>query len=176
MATVRTRYAPSPTGVPHVGNMRTALFSYLLARHHGGQFVLRLEDTDRARLVPESIPAISESLHWLGLDYDEGPDVGGPYAPYTQSERLEEYRAAADRLLAEGKAYQCWCSSERLDELRAEQQRQKRPPGYDRRCRDEVGREEAAARSRGRRAEACRAVQDTAGRQRDASRRHSWRH
>jgi glutamyl-tRNA synthetase len=143
MVTVRTRYAPSPTGTPHVGNLRTALFSFLLARHHGGQFIVRLEDTDQARLIPESIPAISESLRWLGLDYDEGPDIGGPYAPYTQSERLEAYRGAAERLLAEGKAYLCWCSSERLDEVRAGQQRQKRPPGYDRRCRDETRRVEA---------------------------------
>lgn len=141
--TVRTRYAPSPTGIPHVGNMRTALFSYLLARRHGGQFVLRLEDTDRTRLAPESIPAISESLRWLGLDYDEGPDIGGPYGPYVESERLEQYQAAADRLLAQGDAYECWCSSERLDALRAEQQRRKQPPGYDRRCRDEAGRAEA---------------------------------
>ena len=151
--TVRTRYAPSPTGVPHVGNIRTALFSYLLARHHGGQFILRLEDTDQARLVPESIPAISESLRWLGLEYDEGPDIGGPFAPYTQSERIASYRAAADRLLAQGDAYECWCSSQRLDEVRAEQQRQKRPPGYDRRCREEEGREvarkEAEADGRG---------------------------
>lgn len=141
--TVRTRYAPSPTGVPHVGNIRTALFSYLLARRHGGQFVLRLEDTDRARLVPEAIPAISESLRWLGMEYDEGPDIGGPYGPYVQSERLERYRAAAERLLAQGDAYECWCSSERLEVVRAEQQKAKLPPGYDRRCRDDAGRAEA---------------------------------
>jgi glutamyl-tRNA synthetase len=126
--------------VPHVGNIRTALFSYLLARHHGGQFILRLEDTDRARLVPESIPAISESLRWLGLDYAEGPDIGGPYAPYTQSERLDQYQAAARRLIEQGDAYECWCSSGRLDAVRAEQQRLKQPPQYDRRCREEAGR------------------------------------
>lgn len=141
--TVRTRYAPSPTGVPHVGNIRTALFSYLLARHHGGQFVLRLEDTDRTRLVPESIPAISESLRWLGLEYDEGPDIGGAHGPYVQSERLATYQAAAERLLAQGDAYECWCSSDRLDALRSEQQKAKQPPGYDRRCRDDAGRAEA---------------------------------
>lgn len=150
--TVRTRYAPSPTGVPHVGNIRTAIFSYLLARHHGGQFILRLEDTDRARLVPESIPAISESLRWLGLEYDEGPDIGGPYGPYTQSERLEQYQRAAARLISQGDAYQCWCSSQRLDEVRAEQQRLKQPPQYDRRCRDASGqkhaREEAVSEGR----------------------------
>ena len=143
MKTVRTRYAPSPTGTPHVGNLRTALFSYLLAKHHGGQFVVRLEDTDRARLVPDSIPAISESLLWLGLEYDEGPDIGGPYGPYTQSERLAGYVAAAGRLLAQGDAYECWCSSERLDAVRSEQQRSKQPPGYDRRCRAEACRAEA---------------------------------
>ncbi len=137
--TVRTRYAPSPTGVPHVGNIRTAVFSYLQARHNGGQFVLRLEDTDRARLQPESIPLISESLRWLGMDYDEGPDIGGPYGPYTQSERLPQYQAAAQRLIAQGDAYECWCSSQRLDEVRAEQSRLKQPPQYDRRCRDEAG-------------------------------------
>ncbi|HWS44366.1 MAG TPA: glutamate--tRNA ligase family protein, partial [Acidimicrobiia bacterium] len=117
--TVRTRYAPSPTGVPHIGNIRTALFDWLLARHAGGQFVVRIEDTDRTRLEPESVPKILESLRWLGLDWDEGPDVGGPYGPYTQSERVATYRAAADRLLAQGDAYECWCSPERLDTVRA---------------------------------------------------------
>jgi glutamyl-tRNA synthetase len=143
--TVRTRYAPSPTGVPHVGNIRTAVFSYLQARHNGGQFILRLEDTDRARLQPESIPLISESLRWLGMDYDEGPDIGGPYAPYTQSERLPQYQAAARRLIEQGNAYECWCSSQRLDELRAKQSRLKLPPQYDRRCRDEAGQTAARA-------------------------------
>ncbi len=141
---VRTRYAPSPTGVPHIGNIRTALFDYLLARRHGGQFILRLEDTDRTRLVPDSIAKISESLRWLGLDYDEGPDIGGPYGPYVESERIEYYRAAADRLLAQDDAYECWCSSERLDAMRAEQTRLKQPPKYDRRCRAPEG--QAAAR------------------------------
>ncbi len=141
---VRTRYAPSPTGVPHVGNVRTALFDYLLARHFGGQFIVRIEDTDRQRYVPESVAGIAESLRWLGLDWDEGLDKGGPFAPYVQSERLATYRAAADRLLAQGDAYECWCSSQRLDDVRAEQARRKQPPRYDRRCREEEGR--AAAR------------------------------
>jgi glutamyl-tRNA synthetase len=136
----RTRYAPSPTGIPHVGNIRTAIFSWLLARHGGGQFVLRIEDTDRSRLQPGAFEGILESLRWLGMDWDEGPEVGGPYGPYVQSQRLARYRAAADRLLAQGDAYECWCSSERLDAVRAEQQRRKQPPGYDRRCRDEAGR------------------------------------
>ncbi|HZP57309.1 MAG TPA: glutamate--tRNA ligase [Dehalococcoidia bacterium] len=153
MSTVRTRYAPSPTGVPHVGNLRTALFSWLVARHAGGQFLVRLEDTDRTRFVPESVAAINESLDWLGLDRDEGPDVGGPYGPYVQSERLGGYRAAADRLIAQGDAYECWCSSQRLELVRAEQARLKQPPRYDRRCRDEAGRaqarKEAEAEGRG---------------------------
>jgi glutamyl-tRNA synthetase len=139
----RTRYAPSPTGVPHIGNLRTALFDYLLARHDGGQFILRIEDTDRARLVPESIHGLQESLAWLGIDWDEGPDKGGPYGPYVQSERLPLYREAADRLLAQGDAYECWCSSERLEAVRAEQARSKQPPRYDRRCREDAGRAEA---------------------------------
>src|SRR5581483_2540044 len=153
MSTVRTRYAPSPTGVPHVGNLRTALFSWLVARHAGGQFLVRLEDTDRTRFVPESVAAINESLDWLRLDRDEGPDVGGPYGPYVQSERLGGYRAAADRLIAQGDAYECWCSSQRLELVRAEQARLKQPPRYDRRCRDEAGRaqarKEAEAEGRG---------------------------
>ncbi len=140
---VRTRYAPSPTGVPHVGNIRTAIFDYLLARHCGGQFILRIEDTDQARLVAESIEQIGESLRWLGMDWDEGPDVGGPYGPYVQSQRLDLYRAAADRLLAQGDAYECWCAPERLEVVRAEQARNKQPPKYDRRCRSENGRVEA---------------------------------
>ncbi len=143
--TVRTRYAPSPTGVPHIGNIRTALFDYLLARRHGGQFVLRIEDTDRTRLDPTALPKIIESLEWLGIAPDEGPGIGGPYGPYIQSERVEYYRGAADRLLAQGDAYECWCSSQRLDELRAELARKKLPPKYDRRCRDDAGR--AASRN-----------------------------
>jgi len=139
----RTRYAPSPTGVPHVGNLRTALFDYLLARHDGGQFILRIEDTDQARLVPEAIQGLQDSLAWLGIDWDEGPDKGGPYGPYVQSERLPLYRGAADKLLAQGDAYECWCSSQRLEAVRAEQARLKQPPRYDRRCREEPGRQEA---------------------------------
>jgi glutamyl-tRNA synthetase len=142
---VRTRYAPSPTGVPHVGNIRTALFAWLLARHHGGEFLLRIEDTDRTRYVPESVPKIVESLEWLGMDIDG--------APLVQSERLGAYREAAERLTAQGDAYECWCSSERLDAVRAEQARLKQPPRYDRRCRDDRGRaaarEEAEAEGRG---------------------------
>jgi glutamyl-tRNA synthetase len=140
---VRTRYAPSPTGVPHIGNLRTALFAYLLARRHGGQFLVRIEDTDRTRLDESAVPKILESLRWLGLDWDEGPDIGGPHAPYTQSERGPMYRAAADRLIAQGDAYECWCSSQRLDLVRADQQARKLPPKYDRRCRTPEGQADA---------------------------------
>jgi len=107
---VRTRYAPSPTGFPHIGNYRTALFEWLAARHSGGQFVLRVEDTDRKRLVPGSMEAIMEGLKWLGLEWDEGPDVGGPYGPYLQSERLALYKEYADKLIAQGHAYRCYCT------------------------------------------------------------------
>ena len=133
--TVRVRYAPSPTGEPHVGNLRTALFNWAFARHHGGQFIVRVEDTDQIRKVEGSLEQILEALHWLGLDWDEGPDVGGPYGPYFQSQRLVGYRAAIDRLLAQGAAYTCTCSPERLEQLRLDQQAHKAPPGYDRRCR-----------------------------------------
>lgn len=145
---VRTRYAPSPTGDPHVGNIRTALFAWALARRTGGQFLLRIEDTDRTRYVPSSLEAIYQSLRWLGLDWDEGPIVGGPYAPYIQSERLSYYREVANRLLAEGKAYRCFCSVERLEALRAEQLRRKQPPGYDGHCRS-IPHDEAQARAGG---------------------------
>jgi glutamyl-tRNA synthetase len=132
--TVRVRYAPSPTGDPHVGNIRTALWTYLHARHHGGQFLVRIEDTDQSREVPGAVQRILDSLAWLGIEWDEGPDIGGPFAPYTQSERLPLYKAAAERLLASADAYRCFCTAERLDELRAQQRAQKQPPGYDALC------------------------------------------
>ena len=133
---VRVRYAPSPTGAPHVGNIRTALFTWLFARHSGGAMIVRIEDTDRVRIVPGSYGAVLESLRWLGLDWDEGPEVGGPHAPYIQSERLPLYREAAQRLVKQGDAYYCFCTSERLEALRAEQRRAGKPTGYDRRCRN----------------------------------------
>lgn len=132
---VRTRYAPSPTGFPHIGNYRTALFEWLAARHTNGKFVLRVEDTDRKRLVPGSIEAIQEGLKWLGLDWDEGPDVGGQYGPYMQSERLDLYREYGEKLIAQGDAYRCYCTEERLEQMRAEQIARKEPTHYDRRCR-----------------------------------------
>ena len=143
--TVRTRFAPSPTGAPHVGNMRTALFAWLLARHHGGSFIVRIEDTDVARRVEGAVESILSSLRWMGLDWDEGPEVGGDYGPYIQSQRLELYHQAARRLVSNGYAYHCYCSPERLEEMRAEQVRRKQPPGYDRHCRD-LGEEERAQR------------------------------
>ncbi len=133
---VRVRYGPSPTGEPHVGNIRTALFDWLLARRFGGQFIVRIEDTDQSRAVEGAEQIILDALTWLGLDWDEGPDKGGPFAPYRQSERLPMYVEAAQRLIDEGKAYRCGCSSERLDALRKSQQKAKLPPGYDRHCRE----------------------------------------
>ncbi|MFC2010803.1 glutamate--tRNA ligase [Chloroflexota bacterium] len=144
---VRTRFAPSPTGFPHVGNIRTALFAWLFARHQGGRFIVRIEDTDTARKVEGAVKVILDSLRWLGLDWDEGPEVEGKYAPYFQSQRLELYRYAAQQLISQGDAYYCYCSPERLEEMRAEQVRLKQPPGYDRKCRnlsDEVWGEKAA--------------------------------
>jgi glutamyl-tRNA synthetase len=132
---VRVRYAPSPTGFPHVGNIRTALFNWLWARHSGGKFLVRIEDTDTARTVPGSVESIIESLRWIGLDWDEGPEVGGPNGPYFQSQRLPIYQAVIDQLIKDDHAYKCYCSSERLEAMRAEQQKNKVPPGYDRHCR-----------------------------------------
>ena len=133
---VRVRFAPSPTGLPHLGNMRTALFNWLFARHHGGDFIVRIEDTDLARKEEGAVQKILEALGWLGLDWDEGPEKGGAFGPYYQSQRVSQYQAYADGLLEEGQAYRCYCSPERLEEMRQEQQRRGEPPGYDRRCRN----------------------------------------
>lgn len=132
-APVRVRFAPSPTGLLHVGGARTALFNWLFARHCGGTFILRIEDTDRARYDANAMRDIMDSLRWLGLQWDEGPEVGGPHAPYFQSERVHLYQHYADQLLASGHAYRCFCSPERLEALRAQQGAQ---TGYDRHCRD----------------------------------------
>lgn len=131
---VRVRIAPSPTGMPHIGNFRTVVFNWLFARHHGGRFVVRIEDTDVARRVEGSVEAILDGLRWLGLDWDEGPEVDGPHGPYFQSQRLPIYHEHAERLLRQGDAYRCFCSPERLAAMREEQQRRKEP-GYDRLCR-----------------------------------------
>ncbi len=136
MSEVRVRIAPSPTGPPHVGTAYTALFNLAFARRHGGRFVLRIEDTDRARSRPEYEAGLMAALRWLGLTWDEGPDVGGPCGPYRQSERLPLYAAHARRLVETGHAYHCFCPPERLAALRAEQLRQKQRLGYDGRCRD----------------------------------------
>jgi glutamyl-tRNA synthetase len=146
---VRTRYAPSPTGFPHIGNYRTALFEWLAARHTSGKFVLRVEDTDRKRLVAGSIEAIQEGLKWLGLEWDEGPDVGGPYGPYTQSERLDLYRQYGEQLIEQGDAYRCYCTEERLAQMRADQEARKQPTRYDRRCRYLTPKERAANEAEG---------------------------
>jgi len=133
---VRVRFAPSPTGFPHVGNIRTALFNWLFARHHGGTFILRIEDTDVERMVPGAQEAVLEGLRWLGLDWDEGPEVGGPHAPYIQSQRRQIYRDLARRLVDQGNAYYCSCTPQRLEAMRREQTSKKLPPGYDRHCRE----------------------------------------
>lgn len=133
---IRTRLAPSPTGDPHVGTAYQALFGYVWARKNGGRFVLRIEDTDRERSTRESEDAIIRSLKWLGLEWDEGPDVGGPFGPYRQSERLEIYQEHVQMLVEEGHAYPCFCSRERLAAVREERQRSGAGSGYDRKCRD----------------------------------------
>jgi glutamyl-tRNA synthetase len=132
---VRVRIAPSPTGYFHVGSARTALFNWLYARHHGGQFIVRVEDTDRTRYNPEAVPDLLVSLRWLGLEWDEGPEAGGDYGPYYQSERLDTYQHQANWLVERELAYRCYCSPERLAALREEQRRKKQGVGYDRRCR-----------------------------------------
>ena len=146
---VRTRIAPSPTGDPHVGTAYVALFNYALARQNGGQFVLRVEDTDRQRSTPESEGMIFDALRWLGLDWDEGPDVGGPHGPYRQSERSEIYTEHAEMLVGSGNAYPCFCTRERLDELRAEQKAAKGRFGYDGHCRSIDPKEAAERRAAG---------------------------
>jgi glutamyl-tRNA synthetase len=149
---VRVRFAPSPTGFPHVGGMRTALFNWLLARHTGGRFILRIEDTDVTRRVEGAVEYIMEGLRWLGLEWDEGPDVGGDYGPYFQSQRLPLYQEAAARMVAQGDAYYCYCPPDRLEAMRKEQTARKQPPGYDRCCRDlppeERARQEAGSAAR----------------------------
>ncbi len=135
-APVRVRFCPSPTGNPHVGMARTALFNWAFARRHGGTFVFRIEDTDSLRDTEESYEQLLTSLKWLGLDWDEGPEVGGPFTPYRQSERLERYRAVADRLLDAGRAYRCYCTADELESRREAARAAGRPPGYDGHCRD----------------------------------------
>jgi nondiscriminating glutamyl-tRNA synthetase len=144
MAKVRVRFAPSPTGYVHVGNARTALFNWLFARHHGGVFVLRIEDTDIERSKEEYETQLLEDLRWFGLDWDEGPDCGGPHAPYRQSERREAYSQYAQQLIDQGRAYYCFCSAEQLEAERQEALKSGRQPRYSGRCR-KLSREEAEA-------------------------------
>ncbi|WP_286804543.1 glutamate--tRNA ligase [Marinimicrobium sp. UBA4209] len=129
--TVRTRIAPSPTGDPHVGTAYIALFNLCFARQHGGQFLLRIEDTDQTRSTPESEQAILDSLRWLGIEWDEGPDVGGEHGPYRQSERMDIYRGYAEQLIEKGHAFYCFATAEELDQMRAEQQARGETPKYD---------------------------------------------
>ncbi len=142
---VRVRIAPSPTGDPHVGTAYIALFNYVFAKKHGGKFILRIEDTDQTRSRPEWETMILDALKWTGVKWDEGPDVGGPYAPYRQSQRTENYQKAAKELLDKSAAYPCFCTSERLEQLRRDQLRRKVSPGYDGRCRG-LSAEEVAAK------------------------------
>ena len=140
---VRLRVAPSPTGDPHVGTAYMSLFNLAFARQQGGRFLLRIEDTDRTRFREDSEAQIFDTLSWLGLTWDEGPDSGGPCAPYRQSERLQTYRPYVEKLLASGHAYYCWCSPERLTGMRERQQRDKLPTGYDRLCHGKTREERA---------------------------------
>ncbi|MGZ8708616.1 MAG: glutamate--tRNA ligase [Thermoanaerobaculia bacterium] len=131
---VRVRFAPSPTGHLHVGGARTAIFNWLYARHHGGTFVIRVEDTDQARSTRESEQMVLDDLRWLGLVWDEGPDIGGPHAPYRQSERRRQYDESAAALIEKGVAYRCYCSEEELEAKRKQAEMEGRPPHYDLTC------------------------------------------
>ncbi|MFG2304202.1 glutamate--tRNA ligase [Actinacidiphila glaucinigra] len=135
-APVRVRFCPSPTGNPHVGLVRTALFNWAFARHHQGSLVFRIEDTDAARDSEESYEQLLQAMRWLGFDWDEGPEVGGPHAPYRQSQRMDVYKDVAARLLESGHAYKCYCTTEELDERREAARAAGRPSGYDGHCRD----------------------------------------
>jgi glutamyl-tRNA synthetase len=131
---VRCRFAPAPSGSLHVGNVRTGLFSWAFARHQGGAFILRIEDTDTSRVTEEAERGLMDSLRWLGIDWDEGPDVGGPHAPYRQSQRMDVYREATQRLLEEGDAYPCYCTPEELEARKTASLARGEPWRYDRRC------------------------------------------
>lgn len=146
---VRVRFAPSPTGLPHLGNLRTALFNWLFARHYGGAFIVRIEDTDLSRKVEGADEMILEALRWLGLGWDEGPGYEGGVGPYYQSQRVSIYRTYAQRLLAEGQAYRCYCSPERLRKMREAQERRRQPPRYDRKCRELSDAERSRHEARG---------------------------
>ena len=131
---VRTRFAPSPTGYMHVGNLRTALYTYLIARHNKGKFILRIEDTDQKRKVEDAVAVIKRTMESCNLDYDEGPDVGGPVGPYVQTERMSFYQKYAELLVEKGLAYRCFCTEERLEQLREEATAQGQVAKYDGHC------------------------------------------
>jgi glutamyl-tRNA synthetase len=148
LSPVRVRFAPSPTGRMHLGSARTALYDYLLARRTGGKFILRIEDTDRKRFVEGAEQELLDGLRWLGIEYDEGPDIGGPYGPYRQTERRHIYQKWADELLNRGHAFYCFCTPERLEKVRQEQMKNKQNPRYDGTCRNlslDEARQRAAA-------------------------------
>ncbi|WP_411086361.1 glutamate--tRNA ligase [Streptomyces sp. 061-3] len=148
--TPRVRFCPSPTGNPHVGLVRTALFNWAFARHHGGTLVFRIEDTDAARDSEESYDQLLDSMRWLGFDWDEGPEVGGPHAPYRQSQRMDIYKDVAAKLLAGGYAYHCYCTTEELDTRRDAARAAGKPSGYDGHCRDLTAEQTAAYEAEGR--------------------------
>ena len=127
----RFRFAPSPTGFLHIGNLRAALFAYLLAKKNKGKLILRIEDPDQKREVEGAGESLSAIMNWIGIKFDEGPEQGGKYAPYVQSKRLEIYQPLVQQLLAEGKVYRCFCTEERLKKMRTEQEAQKQAPRYD---------------------------------------------
>ncbi len=145
----RLRFAPSPTGLQHIGGYRTAIFDWLFARHTGGSFILRIEDTDLVRTEEGSVEYLIEGMKWLGIDFDEGPTVGGSYGPYYQTQRKAIYQYYADQLITSGHAYRCYCTPERLERMRAEQAAQKLPPRYDRHCRYLTAEERAANEAAG---------------------------
>lgn len=148
--TVRTRFEPSPSGSIHVGTAMMCSFNWFIARKAGGQFVLRVADTDASRVVPEGLESVVTDLRWLGLTWDEGPETGGPNAPYFQSERTQLYREAAERLLGSGNAYRCYCTADELEAMRERARAEKRPPRYEGRCRDLTDAERAALDAQGR--------------------------
>ena len=148
--TVRCRFAPAPSGSLHVGNVRSALFSWLWARHNDGVFILRVEDTDASRVTEEAFRGVLEDLRWLGLEWDEGPEIGGPHGPYRQSERAEIYQTKARELLDGGNAYRCYCTPEELEERKSAMLARGEPPGYDGRCRTLSDEERAAYEAEGR--------------------------
>lgn len=147
---VRVRFCPSPTGNPHVGLVRTALFNWAFARHHGGTMVFRIEDTDAARDSEESYNQLLDSMRWLGLDWDEGPEIGGPHPPYRQSQRMDIYQDVAEKLLAGGYAYHCYCTALELEARRDAARAAGKPSGYDGKCRDLTAEQKAAYEAEGR--------------------------